>query len=124
MRIIIDTGVLWVPQALRALAALSFDRILPAVAFAQRSRQIAKAGRSPDELQEILDRCGIQVEALSGARAARFSIGLTDDNDWARLARNALIAGHLGPDDVLWTTDPEDFRELGVSPKQILIVET
>lgn len=123
MRLIIDTGVLWRPEALRALVELPHDRILPAVAFAERAREIQAAGREPAELVTLLGRCGIQVEPFTEQHALRYAATITDEGKWRILARDALIAGHVGPEDTLWTTDPEDFKRIGVPEDQIVPIE-
>lgn len=45
-----------------------------------------------------------------------------DDADWERLNRHAFIAGHVGPDDELWATNPRDFLTLGVPEEQVVAV--
>lgn len=122
MRLIIDTGVLWRPDALRALVELPHDRILPAVAFAERARQVVTAGRTENELLDLLERSGIQVEPFDRVHASRWAPTIKDDAQWARRARDALIAGHLEKDDLLWTTDPTDFKAIGVPDDQIVVV--
>jgi hypothetical protein len=61
---------------------------------------------------------GIEVEPFGQDEARRFAARL-DDARWARLARDAMVAGHLRPGDLLWTTDPHDFAELGVAPARL-----
>lgn len=44
------------------------------------------------------------------------------DVDWRRRSRDALIAGHVGVGDSLWTTTPQDFVALGVPEAAIVAV--
>lgn len=119
MRIIIDTGVLFYPRALRELAEFPDDIILPAVAYAERVRQLCAKGHSADEFDLWLQRNSIDVEAFDRVHARRVVPRLTSENAWIRLARDAMIAGHVGSDDVLWTTNPKDFLAMGLSRSQV-----
>jgi hypothetical protein len=120
VRIILDTGVFFRPEALRRLSGMPHLVVVPAVAFAERARQLAKRGVGPDAFLDVLDRLGFHVEPFGPEEALRFAPGLADDGRWRALARDAMIAGHLRPADLLWTTDPKDFLELGV-PKDRLV---
>jgi predicted nucleic acid-binding protein len=118
-RIIIDTNVLWDPAAMARLATRPEPCILPVVALAERARQYAKAGRSLESFWSLLLRAGVAVESLDEVTALRRCLGVTDDRDWARLARDAFIAGHVGPGDILWTRDVADFVAVGLPRDQI-----
>ena len=120
VRIVVDTGVFFRPDALRALAQAPHPVVVPAVAFAERARQLRKKGVGPGDLLELLDRLDFQVEPFGPEEALRYAPGLADDGRWRALARDAMIAGHLRPSDVLWTTDPKDFLDLGVPSAQVL----
>lgn len=122
MRIVLDTGVLWRPDALRRLAQLPNDVIVPAIVYTERARQILRDGRSIEELDSALQANEFTVEAYSAEQATRYAVQIQDDNDWIRLARDAMIAGHVRDADLLWTTNPDDFEELGVPDEQILPV--
>lgn len=122
MRIVLDTGVLWRPAAIRDLATSPHEIVLPAVAFAERLRQLAGQGRPPGPFEALIARMGITVEPFGKTEARRFVPRLTDDDRWRRLARDAMIAGHVGPDDVLWTTNPKDFHALGVPGEHLVEV--
>jgi hypothetical protein len=82
-------------------------------------RQLAKQARAREEFDRWLEKNVIRVEPMTGAQAVRFAAALMDDRRWLRLARDAFIAGHLASDDVVWTTNPDDFRGLGVPSHQI-----
>lgn len=122
MRIVIDTGVLWRPAALRALAEMPHDIVVPAVVFVERARQVARDGRRPDELLELFEANDMEVEPFGVEQALRYAVDLHDDDAWKRLARDAMIAGHLAGDDMLWTTNPRDFLEAGVERERIVAV--
>lgn len=122
MRIVVDTGVFFRPDALRALAALPHEVVVPAVAFAERARQLAKRGVAAERLLALLDELGLRVEPFGPEEALRHAARMTDDARWRALARDAMIAGHLRAGDVLWTTDPKDFLELGVPKEQVVPV--
>jgi predicted nucleic acid-binding protein len=119
MRIILDTGALFHPEVLRRTLGLG-EVVLPAVAYAERLRQIVAAGRKPEELARVLRRALIDVEPFGRAQADRIP-GLAD-SEWRRLARDAMIAAHLQPGDRLWTTNPKDFLALGMPKEQIVAV--
>lgn len=122
VRIVLDTGVFFRPHALRSLARVPNLVVLPAVAFAERARQLAKKGVEPDALLRLLDELDIAVEPFGADEATRHAARITDDARWRGLARDAMIAGHLRENDVLWTTDPKDFEALGVPPERIVAV--
>lgn len=96
--------------------------VVPAVAYAERVRQYARAGRSVRNLDATLQRLKIQVEPFTREFALRFVPRLTDDADWKRLDRDAMIAGHVGPADVLWTADVKDFLAVGLRDDQVVAV--
>ena len=122
VRIVLDTGVFFRPAALRALAQAPHRVVVPAVAFAERARQVGKRGVAPEALLDLLDRLDFRVEPFGVEEAQRYAPSLGDDGRWRALARDAMIAGHLGPRDVLWTTDPKAFLELGVPAEQVVAV--
>lgn len=119
VRIVIDTGVFWRPEALEKLAGLRRRIVLPAVAFAERSRQLVKRGVSVDRFLQVLARMHIQVEDFTVRQARRYAVNVAAEALWLRASRDAMIAGHLEPGDVLWTTNSSDFLSLGVPPDQV-----
>ena len=122
MRIILDTGVFFYPEALAMMRWYAAPIIVPSVVFAERARQLARIGVHEEALREKLDTFGATIEALGPAEATRFATRITDDKKWARLARDAFIAGHVRDDDRLFTTNVADFVEVGVPESQILEV--
>jgi predicted nucleic acid-binding protein len=119
MRIVLDTGILWDKPALERLRQESGPIVLPAVAFTERARQFVRQGRSVEELWRQLEEGGFEVEPFAAENGLRYAARL-DDARWGRLARDALIAGHVGPDDVLWTQNPKDFLALGLPSDQVV----
>lgn len=120
-RTILDTGVLWNPEAMDRARRMDGVVVLPAVAFTERARQIAQAGRTVDELWRLVRSAGLLVESFRIEHGLMLAARL-DDVTWRRHARDALIAGHVGPGDVLWTTNPRDFAAVGLPSEQVLAV--
>lgn len=118
MRVVLDTGALYRPQRLRALKGRQVEVVIPAVAFAERVRQVHRAGGDVHRLRATLAKARFQVEPFGEAEAIRMA--RPDDGAWARHARDAMVAAHLRRGDVLWTTNPRDFLALGVAPAQVV----
>lgn len=114
MRIILDTNVLWNKAAMEKLQETAAPVVVPAVVVAERARQYAKRGWPVSRLLDQLAANQFTSEALTPEMALRFAPGLVADDAWRRLARDALIAGHVQAGDVLWTSDVKDFLEIGV----------
>lgn len=112
------------PEALEDLARLPHDVVVPAVVFTERARQLAEEGVPSDEFADHLAANEFAIEAYGRKQAKRFAIDVHEPDAWRRLARDAMIAGHVRKEDgdVLWTTDPDDFRELGLSEDAIVEV--
>lgn len=119
MRIILDTGIFFQPHVLKLATRLPHEIIVPAVVFTERARQVARDGGDPEELQRTLERNDHVVEPYGVEEARRRALEIHDDATWRRLARDAMIAGHLREDDVVWTTNPRDFVELGVPEERV-----
>lgn len=116
MRVILDTGAFYHPAAWLRLAGATV--VVPAVVYAERMRQLRRDGRDVAVLDEILAGFGAIVEPFTQAHARRIP-GLADPA-WRRMARDAMVACHVGPEDLLWTTDPSDFLAVGLVQDQIL----
>lgn len=119
MRIILDTGVFYYPEALSRLAELPHDIVVPAVALAERLRQVD--GLDAAAFRRTLARAQVDVEAMGETQATRFAPRLTRD-EWRDLSHDAFIAGHVETADELWTTNPEDFIRIGMPAGQIVAV--
>lgn len=122
MSVVLDTCALWSRSALAALATCGDEVVLPAVAYTERARQWLAAGRPLSALDELLRANHIDVEPFSPAHGLRFAAHVHDDDRWRRLAHDALIAGHLGPEDQLWTGNVDDFVAVGVPREQVVAV--
>jgi predicted nucleic acid-binding protein len=121
MRVVLDTSVLWDLDALDRVGQEPGRPVLPAVAFTERARQLAAAGRSVEELWRLVADLGADVEPFSEVHGLRIAARL-DDGTWRRHARDALIAGHVEDDDVLWTKNPRDFLAVGLRKDQVVAV--
>lgn len=121
-RFVIDTGALWSPTFLRQVAKGRYDLVLPSIAYTERARQMKRDGQDIRDLDRLLRALEIAVEDFTAEKGLRVAAKVTDDAKWERLSRDALIAGHLGREDVLVTTDPDDFLDLAVPLRQILDV--
>lgn len=118
-RVVLDTNALFDRAALASLRDHLGDIVLPAVAFAERARQLRRQGRDVDELWGILERGRIRVESFGPDEALSRPLHAIPDAAWGRLARDAFIAGHVGDADVLWTRDVEDFVAVGLPRARI-----
>ncbi len=116
MRIILDTGIFYRPDAWHELAGRTV--VVPAVVYAERVRQLRRDSRTVEELDFILHQMDASVEPLTQLLAATLK-GM-DDRTWRRLSRDAMVACHVRDDDILWTTNPADFLELGLTPEQVV----
>lgn len=119
LRVILDTSVLWDRDVLAKARPAGWETILPAIAFTERARQVQEAGREAAELWTLLKSNEIIVEDFRVEHGMRIAARL-DKATWDRHARDALIAGHVGPDDVLWTKNPKDFLKVGLTKEQIV----
>lgn len=124
MRVILDTGLFFQPEKLRQLRDDDCDVIVPAVVYQERLRQLRRRGSDEGDLARLLAYLQFDVEAFSVTEAHRriVRVGQLSDAQWTRLARDAVIAGHVRPDDQLWTTNGKDFVELGVPAEQVVHV--
>ncbi|MHB8584884.1 MAG: hypothetical protein ACYDDF_03490 [Thermoplasmatota archaeon] len=126
MRVVLDTGVLYRPAALRRLAAEAWPVVLPATAFLERARQRSRDRTGDMEtLESFLTAMGMRIEPFGPEEARRSHrlVRARTDAEWRRMARDAQIAGHVGADDILWTTNPRDFLALGVPAAQVYAVD-
>lgn len=119
VRIVLDTGILFRPRALKDARETGRPVVLPAVAVAERLRHFVRDGRATPGFVEDLRAAGVDIEAFGEREATRLPTGAYEDGLWSRHSRDALIAAHLRPGDELWTTNPRDFEALGV-PKSRL----
>lgn len=118
----LDTGVFFRPEALLAVAGLARPVVVPAVVYMERMRQLSRDRRDLAEFHDVLEAMQFDVEPFGKPEAARYAPAIHDDASWRRLARDAMIAGHVGEDDVLWTTNKKDFLAVGVLAERIMDV--
>ncbi|MFA5860199.1 MAG: type II toxin-antitoxin system VapC family toxin [Candidatus Thermoplasmatota archaeon] len=122
VRTVLDTGVFFYPTALERLRIRGGDVVIPAVALAERVRQLRRDGRDEGAFMEAILLADYRPESLSPAAACAIARTIQDDAKWRRLSRDAFIAAHVQPGDELWTTNPKDFRELGLPDAAIVLV--
>jgi len=122
IRVILDTGVFYHPEALRQAARVEANLIVPSVVFMERARQLRRDGRDVRAFATRLVEDGYTVEPFRAAHALRYAIPLGDDRLWRRHFRDAMIAGHVGEGDELWTTNPRDFEAVGLRREQLKVV--
>lgn len=106
---VLDTTALWHPPLtarileMRSRAVHQVRFVLPAVAYAERRRQLARDRRNVSVWEEDLRRAQIEVEHFGAEEAARLRVD--DDDLWERHARDYLVASHVGPGRVAVTYD-------------------
>lgn len=120
MREVLDTSAFFHGAQLARLRRPGWPVIVPAVAFTERARQLAVVGVPPETFLRYLSDNAFRVERHGRFEAVRRAVQIHDDARWKRLARDAMIAGHVRPGDRLWTTNPRDFIALGIPPEQIV----
>jgi predicted nucleic acid-binding protein len=126
MRVVVDTTVWFEPAALEALGErIDHDVVVPAIVFTERARQLERDGRrSPQEFLREIRSVGWRIEPYGARQALPFAVRLVDDRDWRRLARDAMIAGHVGEAEVLWTANVKDFEAVGLPRRRIMDILT
>ncbi len=121
MRTILDTNVLWDRAALERILASAEDVVVPAIVFTERARQLVREGRgSAATLAALLGRLDFAIEPFGEQEGSRYAVGMVDDERWLRLARDAMIAGHVRPGDTLLTHNVRDFLDVGVAPERVM----
>lgn len=120
VRLVIDTGVFFRREALERLKEVDVPIIVPATVYMERGRQLLARGVTQQAWDRTIRTRGFVVEPFSRQEAARFAMQIDDDHRWGRLYRDAMIAGHVGPEDVLWTMNPEDFLAVGLEADQVV----
>lgn len=108
MRFVLDTNALWHRPLLDALAVANaparlHEVVLPAVAYAERLRQI---GHDPQRLAVFhaqLDAIGCAVEPFGADEARR--VQPMRPADWEDHARDFLVAAHVHSDRIGITAD-------------------
>lgn len=124
MRVVLDTSALYYPRALALLREHPGRIVLPMVVLVERARQLRRVGRDGwSDMVLLAEASGWHVEPFDLAEARRtVASAPLDARAWARINRDAMIAGHVGNEDVLWTANPRDFTALGLHASQLLDV--
>jgi hypothetical protein len=114
VKLVLDANALWHRPLALALAEArdsgAMDRgaveaVLPAIAYAERVRQLRRDGRDVDLWKEQLRRLGLRIEPFGEGEAERVPVEALDDAAWATHARDLLIAAHAAPDRDVVTSD-------------------
>ena len=92
------------------------------IVFVECARQLeAQGAMTTARFAERLKALRWRVAPYAQAEAVRtLRLAPLDGPRWKRLARDALIAGHVGDHDQLWTFNGKDFRALGVPGRQVV----
>lgn len=114
MKFVLDTSALWHAPLWEALATASgrgliedgrLQVILPAVAYAERLRQMRRYGQDVDLWKRSLDALGVEREGFQEMEAERIGASAWTEVEWRRHARDALIAAHVFGDRRAVTAD-------------------
>lgn len=114
MKLVLDTDALWHPGLNRELAAAhasgdpfsdAVDVVLPAVAYAERLRQVQDDKARKRAFQRQLSRIDPSIEPFGSSEAALVAERCPSQGDWADHARDFLIAAHVHGDRVAVTGD-------------------
>lgn len=103
MRFVLDTNALWHRPLLDALAVANgaerlHDVVLPAVAYAERLRQLGGDPARVSVFHAQLEAAGCTVEPFGPDEARR--IRARSPQDWEDHARDFLVAAHVHGDRV------------------------
>lgn len=114
MKLVLDTAALWHTPLLHALSDAcqlgmmehgDVEAILPAVAYAERLRQLAERGQDLRIWRARLEMMGIRVEPFSESQAEALAHTTVDVTMWKRHARDFLVAAHAAEDRIAVTPD-------------------
>jgi predicted nucleic acid-binding protein len=119
VRYVIDTGVFYRRDVLLQLSETDVEIVVPVTVYMERVRQLRAKDLDPGTFVTALVANAFRVESFEPIHAERYATQITDPQRWKRLYRDAMIAGHVGPDDVLWTTNPKDFLAVGLEADQV-----
>lgn len=114
MKLVLDTNALWSVPLFDALAEArvaatsgltQVQAIVPAVAYAERYRQMRQRPRGTELLATALERGGVHIEAFGPEQVHRLPAGVADGQAWTAHGRDFLIAAHVHGDRVAVTED-------------------
>ena len=112
MILVLDTSALWHRPLVETLISArdgglhergEVRALLPAVAFAERFRQLRRDGRDVETWLRRLEDAGIAVEPFGPVEARR--LPKVEERLWARHARDYLVAAHLDEGRIAVTAD-------------------
>jgi len=134
VRLVLDTNALWSRQLVTALfeAATTgrttdgtIEVVLPAVAYAERVRQLRRDGRDVARWKADLVRMGVSVECFCAEQADELE-GVADPT-WGADGRDHLIAAHAREGGTVVTDDRgagfSRARRIGTAEAAMLIQE-
>lgn len=123
-RVVLDTSALYYPQALALLETQPRPVIVPTIVLLERARQLRASGRDGwSDVVVLASAAGWDIEAFDAAHARRTArLAPLDPRIWRTINRDAMIAGHVGDDDAIWTANPRDFLHLGLKEQQVVDV--
>lgn len=114
MKLVLDTSALWdgpLAEALIDAHALGLTEdgrlhlLLPAVAYAERLRQLTRDDQDVALWREDIAAMGIAVEPFGLEQAARVPQLVMSNEEWRRDARDAMVAAHVVGDRTAVTSD-------------------
>lgn len=112
--LVLDTTALWDRSLLEMLGRASarglqergaLEAVLPAVAYAERIRQLRRDGQSERTWMAQLGTSGIRIEAFGREEADRLPEAPVDDDAWAGRSRDFLISRHVHGERIAVTED-------------------
>lgn len=114
MKLVLDANALWHRPLILALgdahaAGLMGDgrveAVLPAIAYAERIRQIQAGNGDVERWRGDLRVAGISIESFGPEEAHRLPDASLDEGAWRRHARDLLVAAHVWGDREVVTSD-------------------
>lgn len=101
MILVLDTNALWDQELVREIAAAQaadrscIEPILPALAYAERRRQVSADGDKLAAFDAILQRMQPTIEPFTRSEGDRIAQQAPTPDEWAEHARDVLIASHV-----------------------------
>jgi len=119
----LDTNVFWNKQFLLEIKTFSDEVAISSIVFYERLRQLLKHSITAADFRQYLENNKIYIRDFTSAEGNSIPQPIiTDDKLWKSLARDAMIASHIGPNDIIVTSNSKDFIALEIPFKQILQV--
>lgn len=129
LNLVLDTNALWNGPLVRGLARAreeglqrfgELEVVLPAIAFAERARQLAQDDDSMRLFRQLLGDIGAKIEPFGVQEGERLASRKPPRTVWRAHARDLLIAAHVHRDRVAVTGDRgPGWQEVGtLTPPQ------